>query len=62
MRGQEMSIRGNSYHANLEESYYGDQYENRMVQRKVKKIQTNLEESIQKAAQEKEERQEIKKG
>ena len=62
MRGQEMSIRGNSYHANQEESYYGDQNKNRMVQRKVKKIQTNVEESIQKAAQEKEERQGVKKG
>ena len=57
-----MSIRGNSYHANQEESYYGDQNKNRMVQRKVKKIQTNVEESIQKAAQEKEERQGVKKG
>ena len=62
MRGQEMSIRGNCYHAYQEESFYGDQNENRMVQRKVKKIQTNVEESIQKAAQEKDERQGVKKG
>ena len=62
MRGQEMSIRGNSYHANQEERFYGDQNENRMVQRKVKNIQTNVEEAIQKAAQIKKERQGVKKG
>ena len=56
-----------SYDGNREGSCYGDHCKNRIVQRKVKTMQANVEESIQEAGNawkmwKKEERQRVKNG